>query len=316
MTNLNYRQQLADIARDYYLSQATITEISEKYHLSRYLITKSLSEAIDNGIVQILIQDPINRNLELEARFKKLFTIKNVYIIKDADSFNDNSDNIIAFAAQIIQELISDSKIVAVTWGQTVLNIINHFQVQAQENLLFIPLTGANLKTDSPAGSTPVVQRAAAKFGAHYQTLPAPLYIMNDQVRQQLAEEAAIAPVFEKMNQADLLFTGLGTWASIESIPLWQQQKKQILAGLQSQQVAGLLYGRPFDCDGNILNTKHDKLFGASLNTILQIPIRIGIVKSKFKSAALLGALRGCLLTDVIMTESVAQRVLLDNKVK
>ncbi|MBA1392801.1 sugar-binding transcriptional regulator, partial [Lactobacillus sp. XV13L] len=269
---------------------------------------------VNSCIVKILIEDPLQRNLELEAQFKKLFNLSNIAVIKDADSFNDNSDNVIAFAAQNIQQKINHSKIIAVTWGQTVLNIINHFQIQTQEDLLFVPLMGANMKNDSPAGATPIVQRAAAKFGAHYKTLPAPLYIINDQVRQQLVLEPALAEVFQQMQQAELLFTGIGTLASLNSVKIWQQQRSQILSQVDPHQIVGFLYGRPFDSQGNILNFQQDKLFGASLETILKIPTRIGIVKSKFKSAALLGALRGKLLTEVITTESVAQRVLLENQ--
>ena len=38
-------EQLANIAHDYFLSQMNIADISEKYNLSRYLITKSLEDA-------------------------------------------------------------------------------------------------------------------------------------------------------------------------------------------------------------------------------------------------------------------------------
>ena len=42
MNDITQQGQLADIARDYYLGQLTITQLSEEYQLSRYLITKAL----------------------------------------------------------------------------------------------------------------------------------------------------------------------------------------------------------------------------------------------------------------------------------
>ena len=45
MNDITQQGQLADIARDFYLGQLTITQLSEKYQLSRYLITKALNEA-------------------------------------------------------------------------------------------------------------------------------------------------------------------------------------------------------------------------------------------------------------------------------
>lgn len=71
MEDMKSREQLANIARDYYLSKLTISQISKKYDLSRYLITKALDDAMSTGLVKISINAPIDRNMEMEARFKK-----------------------------------------------------------------------------------------------------------------------------------------------------------------------------------------------------------------------------------------------------
>ena len=95
MNDITQQGQLADIARDYYLSQLTITQLSEKYQLSRYLITKALNEARAAGIVRITINSPIDRNTELETRFAELFPHTNTMIIKDAATTNADIENII-----------------------------------------------------------------------------------------------------------------------------------------------------------------------------------------------------------------------------
>ena len=41
-----HNQLLATLAQDYYLSKMAISDISKKYHLSRYLIMKYLDEAL------------------------------------------------------------------------------------------------------------------------------------------------------------------------------------------------------------------------------------------------------------------------------
>ena len=58
MNDITQQGQLADIARDFYLGQLTITQLSEKYQLSRYLITKALNEARAAGIVRITKSRP------------------------------------------------------------------------------------------------------------------------------------------------------------------------------------------------------------------------------------------------------------------
>ncbi|WP_047999216.1 sugar-binding transcriptional regulator [Lactiplantibacillus herbarum] len=314
MNDMKHRRLLIDIARDYYLSKITIAQISDKYNVSRYLISKYLDEALANGLVKININTPVERNLVLEAKFKAAFHLDHIYIIKDTDTTSDDEHHIIEFAAETIQQRILQSRVVGVTWGSTVLSVIDSFQATPHDDLLFTQFMGDNLKTNAAHGSAPLVQKAAAKFGAQYMTLPAPLYLFNDQTHQLLAQEAAMAPAFAQFDQMDTLFTGIGTLASLDSIPVWKMNQSAILGTATADQVAGLLYGRPYDLNGRMLNTEHDKLFGARLATIMQVPVRFAVVKNKFKSQALLGALRGQLLTDVITDEAVANRVLQENQ--
>lgn len=301
---------ITQIARDYYLAQLTLGQISQKYQISRYLITKYLKQAREQGIVQINIQTPIARNWTLESKISHKFALDNVFIIKDADCLGDSQQNLLTFAAETIQTQIAACHVVTMTWGETVAQVISKFQTHVQEDLLFIPLMGQSLKSESFAGATPLSQKAAAKYHSSYYTLPAPLYLLNDTTRQQLALEPALHVPLAALNQAEFLFTGLGTAASFHNVPLWQQHQREIFPDVDFQQVAGLLFGRPYDSQGHILNKQHDKAFGASIDQIQHIPQRLAIVQSKFKVNALLGALRGHLLTEVIMTEAVAQRVL------
>ena len=314
MDDMNHRRLLIGIAHDYYLSKINIAEISKKYQVSRYLISKYLDEAMTTGLVKIDINTPIERNTKLEAKFMHRFSIHHIYIIKDADTTSDDERHVIEFAAETIQRQILQSQIIGVAWGGTVLSVIDNFQTSTRDDLLFTQFMGDNLKTNAANGSTPLVQKAAAKFSAKYVTIPAPLYLFNDHAHQALAQEPAITPAIRNFERMDMLFAGIGTLASIDSIPVWQQHQQEILGGVDPQAVAGLLYGRPYDINGHILNEAHDKLFGAKLPAILKVPRRFGIIKSKFKSKALLGALRGQLLTDIIIDEAVANRVLQEDQ--
>lgn len=314
MDDMNHRRLLIGIAHDYYLSKINIAEISKKYQVSRYLISKYLDEAMATGLVKININTPIERNSELEAKFKHRFPIEHIYIIKDADTTSDDERHVIEFAAKTIQRQIIQSNVIGVAWGGTVLSVIDNFQTSTRDDLLFTQFMGDNLKTNAANGSTPLVQKAAAKFGAQYVTIPAPLYLFNDQAHQALAQEPAITPAISNFDRMDMLFAGIGTLASIDSIPVWHQHRQAILGGADPQAVVGLLYGRPYDINGHILNADHDKLFGAKMPAILKVPRRFGIIKSKFKSEALLGALRGQLLTDIIIDEAVANRVLQEDQ--
>ncbi|MBM7543620.1 sugar-binding transcriptional regulator [Periweissella beninensis] len=308
--NIAQREMLANLAQDYYLSNLSLADLTEKYHLSRYLINKYLDDAKLEGIVTINIASPTARNLELEQHFEKKFNIKNCYIIKDTVNPNDNEENIIKYAAKQIELLIAQSHIVGTTWGETIYNITSHFETSILEDVKFTQFMGENMKYNSAAGSMRMVERVASKFSAEYITMVGPLYITDDRTRIGLVREISSQPAFAAASRMDLIFAGFGTLSSVNSIPAWRQNINKIFPNISLDQIAGMLYGRPYDIYGNFLNVNDDKIFGIDLPTVLATPRRFCVLKSKFKTRAALGALRGNMLTDFVTNESLAHRIL------
>jgi DNA-binding transcriptional regulator LsrR (DeoR family) len=305
------RKKLTQIAQDYYLSNLSVTELSDKYKQSRYLITKALDEARKAGIVSIKINAPIARNFQLEEEFKRRFDIPFVSIVKDSDNGDKDYNNILECAAERIQLLIENSHIVGMTWGSTIYSVIEHFKNTLRDDLTFTQFIGENMKYNSEAGSRRMVERAASHYEANFLTLPLPLYIVNDTIRNLLPSEPAIRTTLAAARRMDFLFCGLGTISSFNSIQTWKSARNEILPSVNLNDIAGILYARPYDINGNFLTTEKDTTTGLSIEEILATPRRLGIVRSKFKTNAALGALRGKLLTDIVMSEGIAQRILL-----
>ncbi|UDM32078.1 sugar-binding transcriptional regulator [Lentilactobacillus laojiaonis] len=310
MENIQHRKELSLIAEDYYFSKLTIGEIAKKYNLSRYLITKYLDEATASGLVTIKIYSPITRNFELELKFKKQFPKQNIYIVKNSNHFLTNGENVIQFAAEQAQIMIADSKIVGLTWGNTINQVIHQLGGSIKNDLTFTQFLGENIKYGSSNGSMKVIENSAEKFGAHYIPMIAPLYILNDQVRNHLKHEPSLKEAFDFASKMDLIITEVGTLDSLNSISFWKENRERIFPGVDFDQVAGLIYGRPYDINGQLLNPDENKVFGVDLQTILKTPRRLGIISGKFKSQATLGLLNSQLVTDVIMDEAVANRII------
>lgn len=307
---LQHQQLLGSLAQDYYLSKMPISELSKKYNLSRYLIVKYLDEALACGIVDINIHTDYNRNVKLERELTNHFKLNHLYVIKDPSNPLDRDKAIATFAAQQIQLLIKKSQVIGLSWGETIYAILDHFNKQHADNLVFTQFMGENMKYRSSAASMRMVQKAATKYDSSYYTIPGPLYILNDAAREDLYAEPAFTEAFHFANQIDLLVCGLGTLQSIDSIPAWNSCKDKLFTGIDLHRVAGMAYGRPYDINGNFLiHPRHDKTLSIPLNKILAVPQRVAVVQRKAKYQAALGALRGRLFTDMILTESIALRI-------
>ncbi|GAP02686.1 regulatory protein [Fructobacillus pseudoficulneus] len=302
---------LAQISEDYYLNKLSFGDISTKYKISRYLINKYLNEAVKAGIVKIEIASTANRNSQLEQVFKEKFPNTTCYIIQDDTTTTATSELISNYAANlVIKHLSHDSHTVGMTWGDTMYSLIDSITSNPLDHVKFTQFVGENMKYNSTAGSVRIVERAAKKVAGEFLTLPAPLYLSNDDVRNGLYEAVAIKQTLETAKTMDTILTGLGTIASLESISIWNQNINKLFPDVKLGEVAGMVYGRPYDIQGNILNVGSDKVVGLDMNTILAVPKRVGVVRSKSKAKATIGALRGSFVTDLIMSESLAYRIL------
>lgn len=313
---MNHEELIVAIAEDYYLNKASFSEISKKYNLSRYLINKYLNDGLKQGLVRIDIKSNSYRNQQLEQVFAEHFPDVRVIIIKDADNELDTLQRVAENSAHFAEKLITANHptTIGLAWGEAVYSLIDNFSNIPLDNTEFVQFIGENMKYHSTVGSTRMVERAATKFSCEFRTLPAPLYVINNAVRAGLREEPATKATLEIAKHMQMLITGLGTINSLHSIQTWQDNLDAILPTTDLSTVAGVIYGRPYDINGHFLNPNDDKAFGLALADTLATPIRFCVVRGKFKSLATIGALRGKLVTDIVISESLAYRMLLDIK--
>ena len=309
--NSEHEILLGNIAQDYYLNNLSIINISKKYSISRYLILKYLDEARSTGLVSININTLYNRNDELEQQLIKLFPIKNLYILKNPTNLTEQNDLVSSFAAYQLQASIKNAHVVGLSWGDMIFSTLDKFRTMQQDNLVFTQFLGENMKYHSLTGSARMVQLAAIKYNAYYYTIPVPLYILNKEVRKQLKKEPAVSTAFNYANKMDMIISSVGTLNSIEANQPWYDNIDNIFPGVDLDEIAGMVFARPYNINGQFLiDEKDSTAFSIPLKNILKVPHRFGIVTQKSKAPAILGALCGNFFTDMIMTESIAFKVL------
>lgn len=303
----DYDALLVKLCEDHYLEGINVSELGNKYNMSRYKVIKCLEEAKEKQIVTIQITSPYSKHDELELFFKRHFQT-NVHVMQDVANPSNQEAQFFQFVADHVQEQLAAANVVSLAWGDTMYRVIDKFKKRSQEDLIFTQFIGEFGKYNSLAGSLRLVQKAAETYHAKYVTLSAPVYIINDLTREALSLEPGLAETLNIAKSSDVLLTGIGTPASIEAVPIWNQYTKSLFPDLTNH--AGFLYGRPYNDQGHFLMPEWDKTFGLNISDILGIPIRMGVCHSKFKAHACLGALKGNLLTHLFLDEKTAWKVM------
>lgn len=302
-------ETLASIAHDFYLGKLNIGDISHKYDLSRYLITKALDEAVAKGIVKISIQEEIQRDAKMELLFQKKFHLKEAIILRNSSTTNQDNEKIISYAAKEIDSYLQTAHNIGMSWGTLVSDIINNFDNKPKNDLNCIQLVGYNVHSE--LRKSPLEQKFAWHFHAQALTLPVPIYVLNKQFLKIMQQEPFYQTVSAYYKKLDLIFAGLGTYQAIEANPYLEKRYAPTLFGPDAKEkVAGLIFGRPYDIKGQFEPNVENHLCGISLSELKKVPIRFVIVKNRFKSDALLGALRSGIITHLVTNDGIAERVL------
>ena len=109
----------------YYKEEKTQNEISSLFGVSRFKISRILKEARKRGLVSVTINDPMADLTELEIKLAKKFGLKQTILVRLSEFSGKSAlDQVGEAGAQYLRRIVSNYKIMGVTWGYTVYNVI------------------------------------------------------------------------------------------------------------------------------------------------------------------------------------------------
>ena len=122
-------------------------------------------------------------------------------------------------------------------------------------------------------------------------------------------------PFYEQLDELydnmDLLVASLGTLQAFEEESFLHEKYESLLfKNIHQKSISGMIFGRPYDHEGHFFSSITDKIIGISDQQIVKTPVRFVVVNDRFKSEALLGALKSGIITHLVTSETIADRVL------
>lgn len=305
-----YNEFLANISNMYYNENKTQSDIAKEFNTTRFKVAKYLQEAREKNIVKIEINHPEIRLSSLEKKFKEHFGLKDAIILKVKNNdISEHSQSLGKTAAEYIQSLLTENSIIGLTWGKTLYHAINNIKPSKKLPITVVQPFGTSGKKIISYDTPSLIHLLSDKYDANYRLLYSPLYIMDDMVRRNFAMELVINQSLLKSKKINMLLTGLGTPDSVYSTMLWKEAFSQ--DDFIKHEAVGAIYGRLYNKDGKFLDIDlNKKVFGIDLDTIGSIENKVCIVTGKFKSGAILGALKGRLIDTLVTDELTAAKVL------
>ena len=304
---------LAQVAHLYFDQGKDQNAIARRLHVSRSSVSRLLSQARREGIVEIRIHDPLPIAQALSNALCEQFGVKEALVLRAGRAeLAERRTQVARLAARYLEEHIAPGDVVGISRGGTLHAVVEEFGTLARRNVRVVQLVGILHVARAKEDDGNLARALARKLGGEYYNLTAPLFVKNVETRTALMQEPAIRQVLDLARDAQLAVVVIGALDRQSSTIVRQRLLTTAqLTQLRKSNAVGEICSQYFDCAGQlILREFSERTMALDLNTLRDIPRVIGVATGVHKAKAIRGALRGGFINVLITDDETAQAVL------
>lgn len=299
------KKQMAEAALLYYEKNYNQTKVAQIMNLSRQTVSKLLSEAIAEKIVEIKINNPEVVCSELEKSICNKFKIKNAIVcgVSTDDERLRLLMTVKKAASYILSLVEKGNQKIAISWGRTIQMFINEFEQITSKNNIIFPLFGATNQEESSFSSNELARSFADKTGAKVKYAWFP-YCPDGDDDCRLFKKTSYYKEIEKLwNNIDIAVVGIGDYSIIRTF------EKIFGYNQKSSSVIGDISTHFFDSQGEFIELYKNTLC-ASKENLLNAKHTVAIACGNEKTEAIAGALRTGMVDTLITDEYTAANII------
>jgi deoxyribonucleoside regulator len=303
---------MSSAARLYYLDGLEQREVASILGVSRSKVSRLLTAARERGIVRITVDPYEPRHVDLEHRLRDRFGLRQAVVVKTIGRGVESVRRTVGyFAAPPVAALIRPGAIVGMAGGRTLGEVIGFLpSPEHPRHLTVVQLMGHIDPTASRSDAPELGRLLAQRLGGSFFTLAAPAFVVNRETRDTFLAHEHIRLLWRHFEALDLALVGIGT----PEESLFAERgvlDPEAAARLRALGAVGEICGRFFDRDGRECPTPYrDRVISIDLEVLRQRPEVVGVTNGPGRREAILAALRGGLITALVIDDRGAEAVL------
>lgn len=308
------QQLLATIADLYYNEQCSQSQIALQTGYSRSAISRLLSEARENGVVEIRINHPLKRSTQLENAIAERYDLKACFVAQRGQLNYSQMLRLLGRlgAAYLSENMQQDSRL-GIGWGAAVQEVAQSFRQRYWPDFQVIQTLGSISSSGSAIDGYEVAYQIASTFSGTYHTFNAPMLVGDRAVTEALMRERNIRKTLDLAKQIDFALVGIGTTVADRSGLLRSgYMTGPELNAVREQGAVGDFCSRLFDENGRILDIDiNHRVIGADITALPADQCTVmGVAGGRLKAPAIRAALKGKLINALVTDSSAAEIVL------
>ena len=297
------------ILKNYYIDDMTQVEIASRFNLSRVAVSRYLSKAKRDGLIEFKIKYPDNYDLnkydKLELEFKKTYNLKECIIVPSSINVTETLQHLQHRLVELLDKIVKDKTFLGVGWGTTLEKIAHLIEIDTEKDIKVIPLIGGYGRLFDDKHSNTIAQIIARKFNGTSYIVNIPSLVDTKETKESIERDSTAKGILKLSKKVDAAILCMGDISTESSLYRTGQLSLEELDYLANLGAIGDINYIFVDKDGkfvpNEISERIINIFPIELMKSTNYVIGIAITqrKAKILRAALKGNLINVLLTDV-----------------
>ncbi|WP_420963612.1 sugar-binding transcriptional regulator [Brucella sp. IR073] len=298
----------------YYTHGMRQDEVAKHLDISRASVATYLRRAREMGIVTISTSTQLFSNDVLARELEDAAGLDAVWIVPEDRQALDPAAEMPVVAAAVFLELINKGDRIGVAWGQTVYHIADVMPYADLQGVKVMQLCG-NLGAPYAFRPDQCTTEIARRLNAEGINLYAPLVLSSEELAEALRQEPVVRDQLAGIPQCQLALYSVGGIEADSHLVMCGALTAEEMHAAGKIGAAGVIAGQLIDGDGQWLDCAYNRrCISADLGSIRAIAKRMMVVQEDNKFHSLVAALRGDLVSHLVVTASMARRLLKHGK--
>jgi len=304
-------EMLVAVSHLYYMEGLKQEDVAFRMNLSRLAVTRMLKKAREEGVVQISVKGPLPELVGLALRLEQERGLKAARVVRTGATVEDTTAAMGRAGAELLSHLLRPNFRLGVAWSRTVSSILPYVRRTTRPGVIINELAGTYLAPNIPYS---VSWQLAEKLGVPLESIPMPVLVKSEHVRQIMLKEPMIRRAMANAVRVDLALIGLGNIAEGSSLEQSGYITPSNLQELTSKGAVGDILMRYYDRAGRSIHMSFEKrTVSVSWDQIRKLPFIVAMAFGPGKKEAINGALAGRFIHGLVTDESTARAVLDDS---
>jgi DNA-binding transcriptional regulator LsrR (DeoR family) len=294
---------LHKIARMYYVDELNQRDIAGRLHISMATVSRALSRAKEQGIVEIRIHEEDAGYGELERMIESGYGLAECVVVPGSSRRERVFADMARALAELLARILSNGDTLGVSWGETLKAIADNLPETGTSGVDVVPIIGAMGEVETGIYPNAIAASFARKLGGSSYLVNTPAVLDTAETSRSIRADGNFVRVLRAWERVSTLLVGVSGLSEEDSVAKYAIIPPDELEALRSSGAVAAMNFTFIDSSGSLVETELDERMikmdadrmRAARNAIV---IAAGERKAQALSAALSSGIATALLTD------------------